>query len=89
MPGMQGGAGGSEENGGLQRESHLEQLFLPLVALHRGSQDGGTGPQGEGQAQEGLRLAPAQAQRADLDHRVPFGLREDACAGREEVGEGA
>lgn len=69
---------------GTWNKRHLQQLLLPLVALHLGAQDGSTGPQGERQAQEGLRLAPAQAQRADLDDRVPLGLGEDACARREE-----
>lgn len=62
-----------------RKESHLEQVLFPIVALHLGTQDGSTGAQGECQAQEGLRLAPAQAQGADLDHGVPLRLREDAC----------
>lgn len=81
--GDEGSGGGAQENGGTRNESHLEQLLLLLVALHLGTQDGGAGPQGERQAQEGFRLAPAQAQGADLDHGVPLRLGKDACTGRQ------
>lgn len=61
-----------------RRRPHLEQVFFPLIALYFGTQDGGTGPQRECQAQKWLRLAPAQPQRTDLDHGVTLRLRENA-----------